>query len=141
MLMLPRCSVALSCFNVTYQGGTQVPNYLEVIDIFQPTAVPAGVERFFAVYEFKDGTPGVYTTKLRVDGPDGFSHETRTMDISFTTEMPNARIAIEVRQFVFPCFGRYRFAFLLSDQEAGHFTIDVKQGSAASFFLPPKPGG
>ncbi len=139
MLTLPRCSVALSCANVTYQGGTQIPNYLEVIDLFQPPQVPVGVERFFAVFEFKDGAPGVYTTRLRVDGPDGFVNETRTMDISFTTEVPNARVAIEVRQFVFPHFGRYKFTFVISDHDVGFFTVDVRQGSTAGFFSPPRP--
>ena len=136
---LPRCSVALCCANVTFQGGTQVPNYLEVIDQFNVPAVPVGVERFFAVFEFKDGAPGVYTTKMRIDGPNNFSQELRTMDISFTTENINARIAIEIRQFVFPQFGRYKVAFLIRDDEAGYFTIDIKPGVPGGLFVPPQP--
>lgn len=135
---LPRCSVALCCSNVTFQGGTQVPNYLEIVDQFNVPAVPVGMDRFFAVFEFKEGAPGVYTTKMRVEGPNNFSTELRTMDISFTTESINVRVAIEIRQFVFPHLGRYKVAFMIRDDEAGYFTIDVKQGVPGGLFIPPQ---
>jgi hypothetical protein len=138
-LASPRCFVALGCMNVSFQGGTQVPNYQEVIDQFAVPVVPVGVARFFAVYELREGTPGVYTTKMRIEGPNGFGIEQRTMDISFTTEKPNARIAMEMRQFGFPHFGRYKFALLVSDEEVGYFTIDIKLGDAGGFIIPPQP--
>lgn len=133
-----RCSTALCCANVTFQGGTQAPNYLEVIDQFNVPSVPVGVDRFFAVFELKDGAPGVYTTKLRIEGPGDFFTDLRTMDISFTTENINARIAIEIRQFVFPDVGRYKVALQIRDEEVGFFTIDIKRGVPGGLFMPPQ---
>ena len=133
----PRCSVALCCLNVTFRAD-QVPNFLEVIDRFTAVSVPVGVERFFVVYEFAGGAPRAhYTTRLRVSGPNGFALEQRTMEIAFTTERPNARVIMEMRRFVFPHFGQYRFTVDLADEEAGFLYINVTQGPVQGLFLPP----
>jgi hypothetical protein len=131
---LPRCAVALACANVTYQGGTQAPNYHEIADLFTVPRFPAALDRMFAVYEFKDGVPGVYRTKLRIEGPNAFLLDQPTMDISFTTELYNVRVAIELRQFTFPTIGRYKFALYISNEEAGFFTLDLRQATPGPGF-------
>lgn len=127
---MPRCSVALACFNVSYQGGNQAANYSEIVEQLMAPTFPMQVPKFFAVYELKDGMPGVYTTKLRITGPTGTpAIEQRLMDVMFTTEIINARVAIEMQGFVFPAPGRYKFELLLADDLAGWFHIDTKQGT------------